>query len=398
MPGMVKQNGINSVFQFIVTKEMKEQTMSLEQEVQTARSQIVKDGYDMSVGELMSLYKNHELIINPEFQRYFRWDLSQKTKFIESLLLRIPVPAIFVSQLETGKWELVDGLQRLATIFEFTGLLRKFDNEAECYPPFILAGTRRLPHLAEKRWEDSAEDASDGLPQSLQFDIRRARMRVEIIQRESDPYTKFELFQRLNRGGSPLSEQEVRNCIMVMTNRDFYQWVVNLSELPEFKDTIALTENAVKKQQRLELVVRFLVYRHIPYPLGKDVHDYLDEGIVRLANDDVNTFSLEEEERVFKQTFLLLHQVAGQDVFKRWEGERFTGKFLVSVYEVITFGVSKNLAAITKLNDRDQLSFVKGKVQALGKNATYQQYSGAGKSGSSRLTKLLPMAEDWFRP
>ena len=66
--------------------------MALQDEIQTARKEIVSDGYEMSVGEILSLYGGEEIIINPDFQRLFRWDTSRKTRFIESLLLAIPIP------------------------------------------------------------------------------------------------------------------------------------------------------------------------------------------------------------------------------------------------------------------------------------------------------------------
>ncbi len=95
--------------------------MSLEEEIAVASKKVIKDGYDMSIGELMSLYRDGELVINPKYQRYFRWDLFQKTRFIESLLLGIPIPPIFVYTTSGRKWELVDGLQRVSTILEFAG-------------------------------------------------------------------------------------------------------------------------------------------------------------------------------------------------------------------------------------------------------------------------------------
>ncbi|SAQ69736.1 DUF262 domain-containing protein [Klebsiella michiganensis] len=82
--------------------------MSLEDEVNESKKQIISDGYDMSVGEIMNLYRDNELIISPDYQRLFRWELSQKTRFIESLLLGIPIPPIFVHQDEDGVWELID--------------------------------------------------------------------------------------------------------------------------------------------------------------------------------------------------------------------------------------------------------------------------------------------------
>ncbi|MCH8049632.1 AmmeMemoRadiSam system protein B [Patescibacteria group bacterium] len=86
--------------------------MRLDEQISVARTEIVSDGYDMSVGEIINLYKDEEIVISPDFQRLFRWDSTRKTRFIESLLLGIPIPPIFVYQDEKGVWELIDGLQR----------------------------------------------------------------------------------------------------------------------------------------------------------------------------------------------------------------------------------------------------------------------------------------------
>ncbi len=99
--------------------------MTLDTEITKAERKISADAYEMSVGEVVNMYRDEEIIINPDFQRLFRWSLSQKSQFIESLLLRIPIPPIFVFETEQGKWELIDGLQRVSTILEFQGLLEK---------------------------------------------------------------------------------------------------------------------------------------------------------------------------------------------------------------------------------------------------------------------------------
>jgi hypothetical protein len=196
--------------------------MALPEEIQTARKEIVSDGYEMSFGEIMNLYASKEITISPDFQRLFRWNSSSKTRFIESVLLSIPMPPIFVYQDENGVWELIDGLQRLSTVFEFAGILRLPTNddgvELGVYEASVLEGTRFLPSLSNCRWEPSTQDAQDGIGQAQQLQIKRARIRVEILKQESDPEAKFELFQRLNTGGVALSQQEVRNCVAVMVN------------------------------------------------------------------------------------------------------------------------------------------------------------------------------------
>ena len=227
--------------------------MSLDLEISKAAKQIYTDGYDMSIGEVVSLYKEGELYINPAFQRLFRWETSQKSRFIESLLMGIPIPPIFVFQTNTGVWELIDGLQRISTILEFMGILKKQNNEL--YPPSTMEATRYLPSLEGKVW-DAESKKSIGKVQ--QIAIRRVRIRVEILKKESDIDSKYELFQRLNTGGSPLSKQEIRNAIMVMLNGEFFDFVHMLSEYENYKKSLNLSENQIIKQGHMENVLRLL--------------------------------------------------------------------------------------------------------------------------------------------
>src|SRR5260370_31484095 len=99
--------------------------LSLQDQIDKKRKEIRSDAYPMSIGEWISLYESDppEIDIHPEFQRFYRWTEEQKTRFIESILLGIPIPTIFVSQREDGVWDVIDGLQRLSTIYEFVGIL-----------------------------------------------------------------------------------------------------------------------------------------------------------------------------------------------------------------------------------------------------------------------------------
>jgi uncharacterized protein with ParB-like and HNH nuclease domain len=173
----------------------------------------------MSIGELAGIYERGEIDVHPKFQRILRWSDEQKTKLIESVLLRIPVPPIFVAQDSNGKWDVVDGVQRLGTILEFLGILK--DPTDRLREPLILQGTKLLPELEGYSFSHppTPEPAFD-IP--LQLDFKRSRLDIEIILKESDPSTKYELFERLNTGGSIASDQEVRNCVLVWINEDFF--------------------------------------------------------------------------------------------------------------------------------------------------------------------------------
>lgn len=219
---------------------------------------------------------------------------------------------------------------------------------------------------------------------------------MEILKRESDPTSKFELFQRLNTGGASLSEQEVRNCTLVMINPELQKWIENLSAVPSFKQSIRITEAAMEKQLTMELVLRFLAFRRVPYGKGLDVHDYLDHASITIARDQA--FPTEAERAVFIATFDAIHGALGSSAFRRWEGSKFTGKFLMSVFEVLAFGLSMNLSKVNKLSPSQRSTYIQKRAKDLWTQVEFRKYSGPGVRGSDRLSHLLPMATEFMKP
>jgi hypothetical protein len=368
--------------------------MTLLDEVQAARKKVVTDGYEMSLGELINLYRDDELKIDPVFQRLFRWEDERKTRFIESILLGIPFPPIFVFQNENGIWELIDGLQRLSTLFQLTADLK--GERAQILGPLILNGTQFLPSLNGKRWTESAEGVGDGIGQVLQIEIKRARVRVEILKSESDLTAKFELFQRLNTGGAGLTEQEVRNSIAVSINPDFYNWLMARSSDEAFAKTTAQTEAAIESQAGVELALRFFSFRSVPYRAGLDVHEYLDRALMQMATNP--DYDMAGEGDVFGRTFQYLNEALGDRAFKRWNGQNFGGKFLMSVFEVLATGISHNVAALGAMQEADRNQFIVHSAQRLWNNDVFTANSGAGVRGTTRLAKLLPIAAQLLNP
>jgi hypothetical protein len=370
--------------------------MSLDEEIAVARKEIVADGYDMSVGEIVNLYKDKEIVINPSFQRLFRWTDSQRTRFIESLLLGIPIPPIFVVQGEKGVWELIDGLQRVSTVLEFTGLLR---GEGDGFmPASSLGGTAFLPSLAGKRWEASNDQTEDGIGKEQQLQIKRARLRVEILKKESDPKAKFELFQRLNSGGANLTPQEVRNSVAVMMNPDLFDWLVLRSDDANFKLTTAQTETALEQQAGVELALRFFAFRNVPYTPGLDIHEYLDQALELMASNA--DFPRQVESEVFTKTFRWLAEALGDHAFKKWnvQQQQFMGKFLMSGFEVTSVGVAGNAPALEAMTAEARNEHLVTRVRALWADETFSASSGAGVRGTTRLTNLLPLGKAFFTP
>ena len=193
---------------------------TLEEQVEIGSRNVSTDEFAMSIGEVVNLYRDGDLIINPNFQRFFRWDVLRKSRFIESVLLRIPIPPIFVFEKEDGKWELIDGLQRLSTLLEFMGELVDPDTKEKTNPE-PLVGTDYLPLLNNSVWSTevvtSIAESVDVVPISavLQRAIKRGKLGIQILQKKSDEASKYDLFQRLNSGGMIANPQEIRNCALI---------------------------------------------------------------------------------------------------------------------------------------------------------------------------------------
>ncbi len=175
-----------------------EQVDTLQSEIDLHRKQIRSDCYSMSVGEWISLYEQAEIEIYTEFYKSFRWSDYQKTAFIESILVGIPIPPIFVYQRKDGIWEVVDGLQRLSTIYQFVGILK--DEHGRQIPPLTLRTSEYLPSLVGKIWKDEEHPSGSiqGLTPEQRLLIKKAKIGVNIILEGSNSQLKYDLFQRLN--------------------------------------------------------------------------------------------------------------------------------------------------------------------------------------------------------
>jgi hypothetical protein len=372
--------------------------MSLSEEIEARRRAIKADSYSMSIGEIMNLYTSSELNINPNFQRMFRWRPEQKTRFIESILLGIPLPSIFVSQREDGVWDLIDGLQRLSTIFEFAGMLIGIDKQK--IPPSRLTKAKYLSLLENKIWQNTdKDDDPDSLTPQQRIDIKRAKIDINIIMRESDSAAKYDLFERINTGGSKLSDQEVRNCLLIMANVDFYNVFEKFIDNPDFEECIAITDRAKDERYDMELVARFVALRAADMQVVKtkmiDVGSFLSETLVDIAAAGTD---LLPERDMFDRTFKLINASLGSNAFRRYEAdkERFMGMSQVSAFEAIAIGLGYNINAWNPDDDAQRLEFG-NRVKSLWGTHEFRSKQGSGVRGTDRILNVLPFAREHFR-
>jgi len=369
----------------------------LQNEIDNAQRAVKTDAYQMSVGEIVNMYKDAELIINPNFQRLFRWEAGQKSKLIESMLLGIPLPPIFVFEKEDSKWELIDGLQRISTILEFMGLL-KDDAQGTFRPPSFLTATTYLPSLNNTVWEKSGQIADlpiadqVALEKSHQLAIRRARLGVEILKRPSDSKAKYDLFQRLNAGGTPANPQELRNCIMIMISEPYFNMVKTLADYEPFRIVLAASDDQIERQRHMEYTSRFLVHTYIPYDGKHDVEDYIDNGIVQLAEAG----RTHEAETCFRRTFDLLNMAFGSKTLRRIDQAKHQGRVSLAAFECIAVGIARN---INKIDAKpDPIEFVKERVNKFWTMPELPSFFTPGLRGTVRIQRTIPFGERIFAP
>ena len=367
----------------IIGKGCKMDKNLLEKQVTEKTKEFRTEYLQMSIGEIVNLYKDDELIINPDFQRYFRWNNSQKSRLIESILLGIPIPPIFVYQNEDAEWEVVDGLQRTSTIFEFMGYLKDENNKLK--EPSRLESTEMLPALNDITWKK--------LPLDLRLIIKRTPFSIVIIKRESHKEAKFEVFQRLNTYGSFLSPQEFRNCLLIMINKPFYVWLDKLSKDKNFINCLSLSEKLLDERYDMELILRYLIFPKYKFS-QKEVSEFLTDSLKIIADKNNDKFDMDDEEIRFRKTFKLLNNVLGERVFRKYDKQEFKGKFLESAYECISIGLSQNIEGYSTEQDKNILY---KKIKNLWQQDEFTKNMGSGSNTKIRVPKIVPFGVKYFK-
>lgn len=366
--------------------------MGLDEQIAEHSTTVQTQSYSMSVSELVAMYRDGELRLHPEFQRFFRWTPEQKSRLVESLLLGIPVPPIFVSERHDAKWDVIDGLQRVSTILELMGELR--DSQDQLKAPLLLTRTHYLPDLEGRCWEH--ENADFRLSDSAQIRIKRARLDVNIVRSSSDEDVKYEVFQRLNTGGAKATDQEVRNCLLVMTNLEYFRWAKGLGEYPAFRDTLSLTDRALEEAFDMELVARYLVFTaKEPTDLQRidELGAFLNYESVAQARDP--DLPREHIERAFHGTFDFLAQNLGQNAFRRFNPSRdqYAGPMLVSLFEVIASGLGRHLYDGGVVPES---RLFMEKHRGLWTELGPKPFVGSGIRASTRIPETIRFGREWI--
>lgn len=346
--------------------------MDINERISQYRQDIKSDRVDMSFGEIINMYKEHEIVISPEYQRAFRWDKQRQTDFIESILLGIPFPSIFVATNDDGTWELIDGLQRVSTVLSFFGELK--DDPVK--NNLVLHSGNIVPEL------DGI--SIDSIPLDLKLTIKRTPCRVEIIQKDSHFEMRYELFKRLNTGGEGLTRQEIRNCIFrgFQNYRYFNDIISNCANNPAFREIVNISDEAQEKMMYEELFLRFFsLHAFRGYYTEKVIQDFFDK-IMKQQCETPNKAIIDSTVNKFNQICSYLRPM-GYEIFKLARLNLSTSMF---------DSIFLSLSTSTKDFSQIDCETFKSRVQALREDPEFKRNAGAASSNASAINKKLIIA------
>ena len=348
-----------------------EKLKQLEKVLEKTRNGLSTDRLDMSFGEIMSMYEREEIIISPDFQRLFRWDDYQQTRFIESILIGIPIPPIFVAEDEDGRWELVDGLQRISTVFSFFGILKTMPEKNNW--------TMGKGDLVEDLENLTCKDLS----LKFQLNIKRASCRVEIIKWNSAFDMRHELFNRLNTGGSGLTDQEIRNAIFRGISKDFNLFLRESANNPKFRELIQPTARQLEQLYMDELVLRFCSLTDLSGGISQNISQHMTSYMKNIVR---NPEIIETLEKSFNDVVNILYPI-GMTVFRG-----SNNVFSTSLYDCVMIGLVMNLEKYRL----KETQVVTNKIKELKESDSFKKASGSKSASKSRVQKRIEVAKEIF--
>lgn len=373
-----------------IPKSKPTKKMDVKDYVQTSRKEYYTNTYPLTMRAISDMYNRNVFELNPDFQRMFRWDDEQKTRFIESILLNIPIPSLFFYQANTGKLQVVDGLQRISTWLQFVGLLK--DENGKIIPPFELGEMTILKDLKGRVWD--AKDDSKDIGNALRLILEDQTITTQVIKNESDENAKFEVFRRINSGGSFLSKQELRNALLVLQNKNFLTWLVFLSKNKDFEVVTNISDRLVEERYDLELILKFFILKERHWDNKKTVASFIDDKTFQYALDEKNgKFSFKENEKIFKDVFLFLNKTLAESAFKKFSGTKYSGKFLDSAFELLVLVCVMNLDKLKKLQFQNNFNKM---IQEIWNDQAFLKITGSGSNATTRIPNIIKYVESKF--
>ena len=268
---------------------------------------ITSFGTDLTYREIVSMYEEGDLV-KPELQRKYVWTKREASKFIDSVLLGLPVPSIFLAKTNSDKRLIIDGYQRIMTIYDYMRGIFSGDGKV-----FKLANTEDINSI----WRGKAYKE---LSEEQQRRIRTSPIHAIIFEQKSPKNDSgmYQIFERINTGGRSLKPQEIRNCVYY---GEFNKLLFELNKDKTWRLLLG-SDQEDSRMTDVELILRFFAFADIIS--RKEIHQkqiilskYLNEYMNEFSM--LNTSEYEKKKSIFIKTINTLYDLLGTNVFKTFK-------------------------------------------------------------------------------
>lgn len=340
-----------------------------------SQNRLVFQSSDLSFESIANMVDADAIDIEPKYQRRERWDVKKQSALIESFVLNVPIPPIYLAEDEYGKYSVIDGKQRITAIYKFIKKNLKIEELENCIQ---LNGF-------------TYENLPISLKNALQI---RPFLRVIILLKQSDPSLKYEVFNRLNTGGDNLLPQEIRNSLY---EGDFNDLLMELSQNNFLRQQLVSSENyekstIYKQMQDVEYILRYFTIKEYwsNFPSNNMQIAMNMFMFVKNKNMDINL-----ARNNFNLSIEIAELIWGGQAFKRPDGN---SKLIQGIYDV-------QMVSIGTLIDRGLISDLKANSKNIAdeflklyhSDSEYQnsmrQFTSNAKNINIRISKTIQLIE-----
>lgn len=332
---------------------------------------VILNYIDYNLESIANLIEKKNIDISPKFQRRFRWNDKKQSALIESFLMNVPIPPIFLNEDEYGVYSVIDGKQRLNAIYRFLkGELTLIDLDV-------------FPDLNNQKFKDM----------NIKFQkiiTTRATIRAIIILRQSDPEIKFEVFKRLNTGGVHLNAQEIRNCSYQGTFNDL---LIELSDIDLFLELVNIdrTSGIYAAMWNVELALIFfsIIDNQKGYSSSKELRIRLNKYMS--SHQNMRKDTIVKYRKKFLKTIESANKIFGTNLIKFWRKSKWfkESRYMYSLYAINMYVSYKFRNKLENFNQTDFLEEYKNII----KQQSYQTIFSKRKRIPKEFSKAVEILE-----
>lgn len=335
---------------------------------------LVTQKLDIPLRSLIPMLNEKQLNLRPDFQRRDRWDELKQSRFVESVIMNVPIPPVFLGEDEYGTYVVLDGRQRLTAISSY------MQNK------FALSGLAVWPEINGKRFHEIGE---------VQNYILRRFIPAVVILKESSKEIKYDVFDRLNTGGVVAVPMEIRNAVF---RGDFNKHLKYLSENQLFRElwgiptdaSLLENNNLYETMADVELVLRFFViqnYTSISGPLKDHLGNFMK---IRNVEYGKNPMLKDQDENIFKKALVAAKKIFGTEAFRKpIDGK--TSKRSAPLADAILYGCSK--IEVSKFDSTKIDKARKGLENLFKQNTDFLSAVSKGTNGKGAIATRVEAVE-----